>query len=81
MTEDEIPQFVDEVLATGCDILAIGADGYVIADCDLPEDVSKAAEPALERVTDKYFARDHLKDQIVEYLHSIGRTYPPQPRH
>lgn len=81
VTEDDIPEFVNEVLATGCEILAIGDDGYVIADCHLPEEVYHAMEPALAQIADKYFARGHLKSQIVEYLRSIGRIYPPSEPH
>ena len=81
MTEDQIPEFVSEVIATGCDIVAIGHDGYVIADCDLPQEVYHTVEPELERIARKYFARDHLRYQIIEYLHSIGRSYPPPVRH
>ncbi|HEV7435824.1 MAG TPA: hypothetical protein VGO22_13270 [Pseudorhizobium sp.] len=81
MTEDQIPEFVSEVLATGCDILAIGDDGYVIADCEIPDDIYETVEPALARICVKYFARDHLRYQIVAYLHSIGRAFPPPPRH
>nr|CAD6614876.1 hypothetical protein RKHAN_02742 [Rhizobium sp. Khangiran2] len=81
MTEDDIPEFVNEVLATGCEIVAIGDDGYVIADCHLPEEVYQAMEPALAQIADKYFARGHLKSQIVEYLRSIGRIYPPSEPH
>jgi hypothetical protein len=81
MTEEQIPEFVSAILATGCDIVAIGDDGYVIASCDLPEDVYDAVEPTLSAICTKYFARDHLRNQIVEYLHSIGRTCPSPSRH
>lgn len=32
MREDQIPDFVREIAATGCDIRAVGDDAYVIAD-------------------------------------------------
>ena len=80
MTEEDIPDFVNEILATGCDIRAVGHI-YVIADADLPDDVFKTVEPELERITEKYGKRDHLKSQITAYLHSIGRSYPPPVVH
>ncbi|MBD9372798.1 hypothetical protein IB238_09220 [Rhizobium sp. ARZ01] len=76
MTEDQIPDFVREIAATGCDIRAVGDDAYVIADVDLPDDVYEAIEPELLRISAKYGRRDHLLLQIVAYLKSIGRVYP-----
>ena len=51
----------------------------MIADEDLPEDVYEKIEPELRRIDKAYGERDHLLLQIVEYLHSIGRSYHPQP--
>lgn len=76
MTEDEIPEFVREVAATGCDIRAVGDDAYVIADADLSADAFEAIEPELLRIFAKYGRRDHLLLQITAYLISIGRCYP-----
>ena len=39
MTADQIPAFVQEVLATGCPIRAVGDDVYAIADAHLPDEV------------------------------------------
>ena len=75
MTEDEIPAFVQEIAATGCNILAVGEDSYVLADADLPDDVYDAIEPEIQRISEKYGRRDHLRLQIAAYLHSIGRVY------
>lgn len=77
MREDQIPDFVREVAATGCDICAVGDDSYVFGDADLPDDVFEAIEPELDRISEVYGERDHLLPEIVEYLHSIGRSYPP----
>ncbi|MCJ8521154.1 hypothetical protein ABID21_004207 [Pseudorhizobium tarimense] len=76
MTEKQIPDFVSDIVATGCDIRAV-ADFYVIADADLPDDVYEAVEPELMRISETYGERDHLKAQITNYLYSIGRCYPP----
>jgi len=75
MREDEIPDFVQGVIATGCDICAIGDDRYFFGDADLPPDVYEATEPELARIESRYGDRDHLLLEIVEYLHSIGRSY------
>ena len=76
MTEDQIPEFVREVAATGCNICAIGNHSYMIGDVDLPDDVYDGVKLDLKRIAEKYQARDHLRSRIVEYLHSIGRSYP-----
>lgn len=77
MREDQIPDFVREIAATGCDIRAVYDDAYVIADADLPEDIYQEIEPELRRIDKAYGERDHLLLQIVQYLHSIGRSFPP----
>lgn len=81
MTGDQIPEFVQDVLATGCDIRAVGDDAYAIADAHLPDEVYDAIEPELERISEKYGRRDHLRLQIVAYLQSIGRTQPSSHLH
>ncbi len=77
MTREEIPDFVREIAATGCDILAVGEDSYVVADAHLPDDVYEAIEPEMQRISEKYGRRDHLMVQISAYLRSIGRIYRP----
>ena len=77
MTEAEIPDFVREIAATGCDILAVGEDSYVVADAHLPDDVYEAIEPEIRRISEKYGRRDHLMVQISAYLKSIGRVHRP----
>jgi hypothetical protein len=34
-------------------------------------------EPELKRIWAKYGQHDHLRYEIIAYLHSIGRSYPP----
>ena len=75
MREDEIPAFVAEITATGCNISAVGEDSYVLADAHLPDDVYDAVEPEILRISEKYGRREHLRLQIVAYLHSIDRVY------
>ena len=75
MREDEIPAFVEEIAATGCNIAAVGDDSYVLADAHLPDDVYDAVEPEILRISEKYGRREHLRLQIVAYLHSIDRVY------
>lgn len=36
MKAEQIPQFVEDVVALGCEICAIGDVGYVMGDADLP---------------------------------------------
>ncbi len=81
MREEQIPEFVADVIATGCNITAIGDGSYVIGDADLPEPHCFEVQPELQRITERYGSRDHLLRQIANYLHSIGRSYPPQTKH
>lgn len=75
MKLDDIPAFVEEVAATGCNITGIAGVGYVIGDADLPNDQFQEVMPKLSAVTKSYGKRDHLLKDITEYLVSIGRSY------
>ncbi|XNO40697.1 hypothetical protein ACL2DZ_00660 (plasmid) [Sinorhizobium meliloti] len=77
MLAREIPAFVDEIIATGCDICAIGHDSYVIGDADLTEEQYEVAEPELIRIDQKYGDRDLLLLEIAAYLRSLGRYLDP----
>ncbi|XOK15601.1 hypothetical protein ACI6PO_28035 (plasmid) [Agrobacterium tumefaciens] len=75
MLETEIPAFVDDVIATGCDICAIGHDGYVIGDSDLSDIEYEIAGPKLAHIRETYGDRDHLLREIATYLRSLGRHH------
>jgi hypothetical protein len=75
MVEDDIPTFVEAVIATGCDITAIGDHLYTIGDADLPEPERFKMQLELEDIGVRFGERDHLKAEIITYLHSIGRSY------
>ena len=77
MKPEDIPAFVEEVAATGCNITGIAGVGYVTGDADLPDDQFEEVMPKLAAITDAYGKRDHLLMEITEYLVSIGRSYPP----
>jgi hypothetical protein len=81
MQSSEIPAFVDEVAATGCDITAVPGVGYIIGDADLPKEAYRKVEPELRRISQHYGERDHLLEEITAYLISIGRSYPRPARH
>jgi hypothetical protein len=81
MTEDDIPAFVEAIAETGCDITAVGDHSYIIGDADLPEPKCYEVQDELEEITQRYGDRDHLKDEIIFYLHSIGRSYREETRH
>ncbi|MDP9630342.1 UNVERIFIED_ORG: hypothetical protein J2W85_002416 [Ensifer adhaerens] len=69
MKASEIPAFVKEVIASGCDICAIGHERYVLGDVEEMD----AAVDELERIGEKFGDRDFLKLEIVAYLRSVGR--------
>lgn len=75
MSPDDIPSFIDEILATGCEPTAVG-DGYLIGDADLPEPQCMNLQPTLAEIGERYGSRDHLVVEIAAYLTSIGRCYP-----
>ncbi|NSY17285.1 hypothetical protein G6K99_08015 [Neorhizobium sp. AL 9.2.2] len=77
MNPEEIPAFVNDVVATGCNITGIAGVGYIIGDADLPHDRLEEVRPKLSQITEAYGTRDHLLEEITEYLVSIGRSYPP----
>ena len=70
----QIPKFVRDVIATGCDIQAVGR-GYLIGDAELPEEIYRQVAPELRRINERYGNREHLLYHIAAYLHSIGRSY------
>ena len=73
MTEDQIPAFVDDIIATGCPITAVGHNWYVISEIDLPEPEWERVSAAVDRVARSYGERDHLRLEIVAYLRGLGR--------
>ena len=75
MTKEQIADFIHEVVAAGCDPVAVGDDCWLIGDADLPPDEGLAIQPTLEEIDRRYGDRDHLHFEIIDYLHSIGRVY------
>lgn len=69
MKSSEIPDFVAEMIAAGCDICAVGHYTYVAGDMD----PSEPAMNEVKRIGEKYGDTDHLRQEIVNYLWSIGR--------
>ena len=73
MKAEQIPQFVQDVVALGCEICAIGDVHYVFGDADLPIERAEALAPEFLRINETYGCRFHLKREIIAYLNSIGR--------
>lgn len=67
MTSKEIPDFVNELIAAGCDITAVGHGMYVIGE------VTGSAKEHVHRITERYGDRDPLRLEIIAYLWSVGR--------
>ncbi|MBZ9740617.1 hypothetical protein [Mesorhizobium sp. CO1-1-4] len=59
MREKDIPAFVQEVAATGCDICAIGAGLYVLGDVDVPRGKRRGLYKKLREIDARYGSRDH----------------------
>lgn len=79
MRAEDIPAFVEEVLAIGCDMKAFSGDSYFFGDADLPPSIADRIAPDLRRIGERYGPRDHLRAEIAEYLRSIGREYHSEP--
>ena len=58
---------------------AIGTVGYVLAEPVDPAD--REAYRRIELVSSAFGERDHLKDEIIVYLHELGRVVeiPEEP--
>lgn len=75
MTENQVPEFVDAIIATGCPITAVGHEIYVFAEIDLPdEDIDRVVQE-IHAICERYGERDHLRLEITAYLRSLGRFY------
>jgi len=72
MTKDEVSAFVTAMIEAGSNIQAIGKIGYVLAEPVDPTD--KDAYRRIELVSLAFGGRDHLKEEIIAYLHRIGRV-------
>lgn len=64
--------FVHAMIEAGSDIKAIGRNHYVVIDpVDMENDT---AQNRINELAKRFGARDHLKDQIIEHLHELGRV-------
>lgn len=75
MTKDQVPEFVEAIIATGCPMSAVGHDIYVFAEIDLPEHDIDRVVKEVDVICQKFGERDHLRQDIVDYLRSIGRYF------
>lgn len=80
MSPDDIPAFIDEVMATGCRPIAV-ANGWIIGDADLPEPQCFRVQPVLQSIGEKYGNRDHLVEEIAAHLRSMGMSYAMPSTH
>ncbi|MER8658483.1 hypothetical protein [Mesorhizobium sp. M0847] len=79
MREGDIPAFVRDVAATGCDICAVGPGHYVMGDADVPRGKRRGLYKKLSEIDARYGTRDHLRRKIAAYLVSIGRYIEAPP--
>lgn len=75
MHKDQVPEFVDAIVKTGCPICAVGHDLYVFAEVDLPPDDMERVVKEIHVICERFGEREHLRLEIVAYLRSIGRFY------
>ncbi len=79
MMEEEIPAFVQALLAIGCNICAVGHRHYCLGDADLSAEECERVLPQLNRIESAFGMRDHLRLEIVAYLRKIGRYIEVEP--
>ncbi|MFD1983318.1 hypothetical protein ACFSOZ_11635 [Mesorhizobium newzealandense] len=79
MREKDIPAFVQEVAATGCNICALGRGHYFMGDADVPRSKRRGLYTKLADIDARYGSRDHLRDKIAAHLTSIGRYIDVPP--
>ncbi|KAB1122056.1 hypothetical protein [Neorhizobium galegae] len=60
------------MIEAGSNVQAIGTTGYVVAEPVDPTDREAYGRIAL--VSSAFGERDHLKDEIIAYLHELGRV-------
>lgn len=80
MRPDDIPAFIEEVMATGCRPIAV-ANGWIIGDGNLPEPQCENVQPVLRNIREKYGERDHLVEEIAAHLRSLGLSYAMPSTH
>ncbi|WP_366509272.1 hypothetical protein [Mesorhizobium sp.] len=80
MQEKDIPAFVQDVVATGCDICAVSPSCYSLGDTDVPRDKRRELYKKLGEIDAHYGSRDHLRYQIAAHLASIGRYIDAPPK-
>ena len=73
MHASEIPAFVNEVIAAGYDICAVGERNYVLNESDEIQSV----DSILNRIVRKFGNRDFIQLEIATYLRSVGRYIDP----
>ncbi|MET2832771.1 hypothetical protein [Mesorhizobium shangrilense] len=79
MREEDVPAFVREVAATGCDICAVGPGYYYLGDSDVPRGKRTGLYKKLDEIQARCGNRDYLRYDIAAYLASIGRYIDPPP--
>ncbi len=78
MRKSQIPDFIEEIISTGCPITAVGHEMYVFAEIDAPEEDVDRIGKDVQAICDRYGPRDHLLFEIVAHLRSLGRFYDLQ---
>lgn len=68
MLSSQIPEFVRDVVATGCNICAVGQEHYLFGDGDLKDEDFERVSGLLGDIDARYGERDHLRADIVAYL-------------
>ncbi|WP_208246226.1 hypothetical protein WGT02_32850 (plasmid) [Rhizobium sp. T1470] len=72
MTEEKAKKFVIAMIEAGSDIAAVGRIGYVTVEPVDPTD--DEAWHRIDRVAATFGDVSHLQDDIIAYLHRLGRV-------
>lgn len=75
MRKDQISDFVQEILATGAPIWAVGQDVYVICEAEVTPDRVDEVVEEIHCICERYGRREHLRRDIVAHLRGMGRFH------
>lgn len=74
MEPEDVAAFVEDVVALGLNICAIGHRHYVIDDSGVHHRKRDEVKHALRQLREHYGDSSEVKDHLVAHLHRIGRV-------
>jgi hypothetical protein len=73
MRKDQIPEFVEAILDTGCLVRVVGHKRYLFTRPDVPDGEFDHICRSVHKICNAYGDRDHLRPHIVAHLYRIAK--------